>query len=65
MPAKWVPVRWIIKLTGWDKNDLRAARKDGLVKFRYDSVNGFQYDVNSIPQVFIKTNTNETSTAHV
>lgn len=46
----WVNVRWVIKLTGWNKNDLRAARRDGTVKFSYNPVDGLRYDINSIPE---------------
>jgi hypothetical protein len=51
----WVKVGWVKTVTGWDKEKLRKAREQGIVKFR-KSKNGIEYLLESIPAIFIKKN---------
>jgi hypothetical protein len=48
----WVKVSEVVRLTGWDKEEMRRARENGYIEFR--TKNGFEYLVESIHPMFIK-----------
>ena len=50
----WVKVGVITDLTGWNFKSMAKAREQGLVKFRKDKNDCFEYLLQSIDQVFIK-----------
>lgn len=49
----WVKASTIVKMTGWNKEQMRRMRDNGVVKFKHDKT-GFWYDPASIPAIFIK-----------
>lgn len=49
---QWVKASTIISLTGWDRNRMERARKNGDIEFKKQ--NGIWYNAKSIPQVFLK-----------
>lgn len=50
---QWVKVSFILLATGWDKEKLRQARNQSLVKWEKRK-DGFWYDLSSIPSVYLK-----------
>lgn len=48
----WVSVGIITDITGWDKEYMRKARENGLVKFKNED-GSFKYLLESIPEIFI------------
>lgn len=54
-PQHWVKVGFIQDVTGWDKEGLRRARENGLIKQRRGT-NGIEYLLESIPEMFIRKN---------
>ncbi len=51
--ATWVSPSWITDLTGWNKEKLRMARQQGIVKYKESDGGGYLYQLESIPQQFI------------
>ena len=51
--STWVKISIIQDLTGWDKEGMRKARINGLVKQRRGS-NGIEYLLESINPIFLK-----------
>lgn len=49
----WVKAPVITRLTGWDSNEMRAARRNGYVRFK-EGPKGYLYDVDSLNQVHLK-----------
>lgn len=52
--ATWVKVGFIVEITGWNKEQMRRARQQGLIKYRRDPEKGFIYSLESLPTMFIK-----------
>jgi hypothetical protein len=52
--AAWVKAGAIMQLTGWGREDMRRMRINGIINWKKDE-KGFWYDLNSIPERFIKT----------
>ncbi len=50
---QWVKIGFVKQVTGWNKEEMRRARAQGVIKFTKSSVDGFKYDLNSIPDIFI------------
>ena len=50
----WVKASTVMEMTGWDREEMRRARKNNFVKFKKDKENGLWYSVESIPKYFIK-----------
>lgn len=50
---QWVKVSFIQDATGWDREKMRQARNQGIVKWEKRK-DGFFYDLNSIPPAFLK-----------
>jgi hypothetical protein len=50
---KWVKVGFIREITGWRNEKMRQARQQHLIEFEKRE-DGFWYNVNSLPKVFIK-----------
>jgi len=50
----WAKVGFVEELTGWDRDKMRRARDQGLVKWKDDPIKGRLYLLESIPQLFIK-----------
>lgn len=48
----WVKAGDIMRMTGWNKEKLRQMRDNGIVEYKDDE--GFFYNPDSIPQMFIK-----------
>jgi len=46
----WVSAIWIIRVTGWHKEELRQARRDKVIAWRKDHGRPHEYDLNSIPE---------------
>lgn len=44
----WCSVRWVKQLTGWNAEELRMARDQGLIEFKLTGKGRF-YNINSIP----------------
>lgn len=53
--AQWVKASTVISLTGWDRNRMERARKNGDIEFKKQ--NGIWYNVKSIPPVYLKKQT--------
>lgn len=49
----WAKVGFVYELTGWDREKMRRAREQGLIRYK-DTDQGRVYDLNSIPLQFIK-----------
>lgn len=50
----WVSPKWITDLTQWSREDLRQARKQGIIEYKESPGGGWLYKLESIPEVFIK-----------
>jgi len=50
----WVKVSFIMDITGWNAEQMRRARQQGLIKYRKDPEKGFIYELESLPTMFIK-----------
>jgi hypothetical protein len=48
----WLKAGRIMELTGWTKERLRQMRDHGVINWKND--NGFFYELESVPEVFIK-----------
>ena len=48
----WVKVSFITDLTGWNREKLRQARDQKIITYRKGN-NGFEYLLESLPEVFI------------
>lgn len=48
----WVKAADVFRITGWDKEKLRRMRAHGVIKWKKD--NGFFYELESIPKIFIR-----------
>jgi hypothetical protein len=53
----WVNAEWIIRLTGWNKEELRQAREGKLIEFRQEPSRRIKYVLESIPEQFLKKQT--------
>lgn len=51
---KWVTAWWIQQLTGWNAAELNRARKQNLLKWKYNKNGGIEYWLADLPDVFIK-----------
>lgn len=51
----WVKVSFIMDITGWNAEQMRRARQQGLIKYRKDPEKGFIYELESLPTMFVKT----------
>jgi len=49
----WLKAGRIMDLTGWNKERLRQMRDHGVIQWKKDE-NGFNYLLESIPDVFLK-----------
>lgn len=49
----WVSAYWLKEATGWNPNQIRAARDQGVVITRHNKENSLQYLLESIPEMFI------------
>lgn len=49
----WTKVGFVYELTGWDREKMRRAREQGLIHYK-DTPEGRVYDINSIPQQFLR-----------
>jgi len=49
----WLKAGRIMELTGWNKERLRQMRDHGVIQWKKDE-NGFNYLLESIPNVFLK-----------
>lgn len=45
---EWVGPTVITKKTGWNKEDMRRARRNGSVKYKRSSTGGYKYLLSSI-----------------
>ncbi len=52
--STWVSPSWVTDLTGWNKEKLRMARQQGIVKYKESEGGGYLYQLESIPEHFIK-----------
>lgn len=52
--ATWVPVSWVLEVTGWTKRKLQAAREQKIIEFKESPGGGYLYKLESIPELFIK-----------
>jgi hypothetical protein len=50
---RWVSAYWVQKVTGWDKETLKIARRQDIVKWRSKSKTSVEYLLSSIPTQFI------------
>lgn len=50
----WVPVSWILEVTGWSKRKLQAAREQKIIEYKKSDGGGYLYKLESIPEIFIK-----------
>jgi hypothetical protein len=50
----WVKAGFLTEKTGWNNEKLRQARAQGIVEWEKRET-GFWYNINSVPQVFIKS----------
>lgn len=48
----WVSVTEVVKRTGWNKEGMRRAREQGLVKWKKEN-GSFFYDLTSIHEMFL------------
>jgi hypothetical protein len=48
----WVKASVIMEITFWDKEGMRKAREQNLIKWKKE--NGFYYLLESLPEIFIK-----------
>lgn len=56
----WAKVGFVTRITGWDHETLRQARKQGIIEWKTDPMQGRLYNLNSIPSIFIRhENTNK------
>ncbi len=55
----WVKVGWIKQLTGWNKEQLRRARMEGLITMERRA-DGIYYCLESLNEKFIKNNSHAT-----
>lgn len=51
--VRWVKASFITDLTGWNKEQFRRAREQGIIERRKDET-GIWYNLNSLPDQFIK-----------
>jgi hypothetical protein len=51
--ANWVKVSHITKITGWNKEQMRRMRLNGIVKFK-KTQSGIWYDLDSMHPTFLK-----------
>lgn len=61
--GQWVKASAVMEVTGWDRFQLRDARRSGLIKHRIKSADGRKqiwHDLGSLPEVY-KKNTNDTT----
>jgi hypothetical protein len=49
----WVKVSTVTRITGWNKEQLRQARVNGILE-RKKEKDGFWYKLESIPEVYLK-----------
>lgn len=57
----WVKVGWIRNLTGWKSWRLHEARLQGIIEWRKTPENGIEYNLNSLPDIFIINNPKKAS----
>lgn len=50
----WVSPKWVTDLTQWSAEDLRQARKQGIIEYKESPGGGWLYKIESIPEQFIK-----------
>lgn len=50
---QWVKASTVISLTGWDRNRMERARKNGDIEFKKQ--NGIWYNLKTLPTIFLKT----------
>lgn len=53
----WVSAGMIMELTGWNKERMRTARENGIIRFKEEDENGvrkIKYLLESIPELLIK-----------
>ena len=54
----WINAADVMKLTGWNKDDMYRLRKTGVLAFKKIKTT-YLYDADSIPTIFIKNHTTE------
>ncbi len=50
----WVKASWVMKVTGWNREEMRRARVQNMITWRHTDIDGFQYDLNSVHPLLIK-----------
>lgn len=50
----WVTARYVTRLTGWNKNEMFLARKNGLIKYKKADTGGYLYLLESLNDRFVK-----------
>lgn len=50
---QWVKASLIIQLTGWDRNRMERARKNGDIEYKRQN-KSIWYNLNSLPKIFYK-----------
>ena len=53
--TKWVNATVITRLTGWDSEQMRRARRGGTIKWKREIGRIIKYDLNSLHPTMIKT----------
>lgn len=51
--STWVSVSFITLLTGWNREQMRKAREQGIIEYRENKTGGLEYKVESIPEQFL------------
>ena len=49
----WVTAKFIVNLTGWDKNEMVLARKNKWIEYRRSETGGYLYLLDSLNELFI------------
>jgi uncharacterized protein YbgA (DUF1722 family) len=48
---KWVSASEVMKITGWNKDQLRNKRDQGLIEYERNGRNGWKYLLETVPQL--------------
>lgn len=53
----YVNAEWIMRVTGWSKEELRQAREGKIIEFKSIASRRHKYVLESIPETFLKKQT--------
>jgi hypothetical protein len=54
--ATWVTASWVIKVTGFNNNEMLQARRENVIEYRRKKSGRYEYKLESIPDVLILKN---------